>query len=267
MLEKICLQWNDFKENVNIAFGRFRSHKDFTDVTLACEDGQQIEAHKIILAASSPFFEKILESSKKHPHPWIYLRGVQSSVLVPILDFLYFGEVNIDEDTLDSFLAIAEELKLKGLTAEELKLIGLEDKFPQVETEEDQDMSTIAQDDNKTQESMKISGIRERLVKKDVVDSTVYSKRDLKALDEKVKSLMEKGSNMVQNGPKMKTTAFICKVCGKEGRPAQIRDHVEANHLDGIALLCDKILTSSGEACGRTFSGRRNLIKHTTKFH
>ena len=128
-------------------------------------------------------------------------------------------------------------------------------------------MSTNAQDDNKTQESMKISGIRERLVKKDVVDSTVYSKGDLKALDEKVKSLMEKGSNMVQNGPKMKTTAFICKVCGKEGRPAQIRDHVEANHLDGIALPCDKILTSSGEACGRTFSGRRNLIKHTTKFH
>ena len=129
--------------------------------------------HKIILAASSPFFEKILESSKLHPHPWIYLRGVQSSDLVPILDFLYFGEVNIDEDTLDSFLAIAEDLQLKGLTAEELKLIGLKDKFSQVETEEDQDMSTIAQDDNKAQESMKISGIRERLVKKDVVDSTV----------------------------------------------------------------------------------------------
>ena len=65
MSEKLCLQWNDFKENVNNAFGRLRDDKDFTDVTLACEDGQQLEAHKVILAASSPFFEKILEGSKQ----------------------------------------------------------------------------------------------------------------------------------------------------------------------------------------------------------
>ena len=57
MSEKLCLQWNDFKENVNSAFGRLRDDKEFTDVTLACDDGQ-MEAHKVILAASSPFFEK-----------------------------------------------------------------------------------------------------------------------------------------------------------------------------------------------------------------
>ena len=56
MSEKLCLQWNDFKQNVNSAFGSLRNDKDFTNVTLACEDGQEIEAHKVILAASSPFF-------------------------------------------------------------------------------------------------------------------------------------------------------------------------------------------------------------------
>ena len=74
MSDKLCLQWNDFEENVNSAFGRLLEDKEFTDVTLACEDGQQIEAHKVILAASSPFFEKILQKSK-HPHPLIYLNG------------------------------------------------------------------------------------------------------------------------------------------------------------------------------------------------
>ena len=49
--EKLCLQWNDFKQNINAAFGDLRGDKDFTDVTLACEDGQQVEAHKVILAA------------------------------------------------------------------------------------------------------------------------------------------------------------------------------------------------------------------------
>ena len=53
MSEKLCLKWNDFQENVNIAFGNLREDHEFADVTLACEDGQQIEAHKVILAASS----------------------------------------------------------------------------------------------------------------------------------------------------------------------------------------------------------------------
>ena len=96
MSEKLCFQWNDFKENVNSAFGRLRSDKEFTDVTLACEDGQQVEAHKVILAASSPFFEKILQKNK-HPHPLIYLRGFQSQDLLAILDFLYFGEANVSK--------------------------------------------------------------------------------------------------------------------------------------------------------------------------
>ena len=51
MLEKVCLQWNDFKENVVDAFGSLREDNNFADVTLACEDGQQVEAHKVILAA------------------------------------------------------------------------------------------------------------------------------------------------------------------------------------------------------------------------
>ena len=65
MSEKLCLQWNDFEENVKTAFGNLREDKHFTDVTLACEDGQQLEAHKVILAASSPFFQKLLGTWKK----------------------------------------------------------------------------------------------------------------------------------------------------------------------------------------------------------
>ena len=55
MTEKLCLQWNDFKDNVKSAFGNLRESADFADVTLACEDGNQIEAHKVVLTASSPF--------------------------------------------------------------------------------------------------------------------------------------------------------------------------------------------------------------------
>ena len=80
MSEKICLQWNDFQDNVKSAFGNLRKSPDFADVTLACEE---IEAHKIIPAASSPFFQAILKKNK-HTHPLIYLRGMKSNGASPI---------------------------------------------------------------------------------------------------------------------------------------------------------------------------------------
>ena len=76
MSEKLCLQWNDFQDNVKSAFGNLRKDNDFTDVTLACEDGQQVEAHKVILVASRPFFQKLL-GRNKHPHPLIYKKEVE----------------------------------------------------------------------------------------------------------------------------------------------------------------------------------------------
>ena len=52
----------------------------------------------------------------KHRHSLIYMRGIKEDTLVTILDFLYFGETNVEQENLEAFLALAEELRLKGLT-------------------------------------------------------------------------------------------------------------------------------------------------------
>ena len=56
MSEKLCLQWNDFQDTIKSAFGNLREDNDFADVTLACEDDQQVEAHKVILAGKVLFY-------------------------------------------------------------------------------------------------------------------------------------------------------------------------------------------------------------------
>jgi len=48
----------------------------FCDVTLACEDKQKIEAHKGILAASSPVYRELLKDTK-NSHPLLYMRGIK----------------------------------------------------------------------------------------------------------------------------------------------------------------------------------------------
>ena len=117
-MEQLCLQWNDFQETILSSFKDLRQDKDFTDVTLACEDGQQVEAHKIVLTSLSPFFKSIF-SRNNHQRPIFYMRGVKLEQLLAILDFLYCGEANVYQEQFDSFLAIADELKLKGLTGEQ----------------------------------------------------------------------------------------------------------------------------------------------------
>jgi len=112
--EKFCLRWNDFETNISTAFRELRDDKDFFDVTLAC-NGDQIQAHKVILSACSPFFRNILRRNP-HQHPLLYLKGVKYSDLQSVLNFMYHGEVNVAQEELNSFLSVAEELSVKGLT-------------------------------------------------------------------------------------------------------------------------------------------------------
>ena len=113
--EKFCLRWNDFEKNISTAFRELRDDKDFFDVTLACDDRDQLLAHKVILSACSPFFRSVLRRNP-HQHPLLYLKGVKYTDLQSVLNFMYHGEVNVAQDELNSFLAVAEDLRVKGLT-------------------------------------------------------------------------------------------------------------------------------------------------------
>jgi len=113
--EKFCLRWSDFENNISKAFRELKNDEDFFDVTLAC-DGKQLQAHKVILCACSPFFKSVLKQNK-HPHPLLYLKGVKYEEILSILDFMYYGEANVTQVDLSSFLATAEDLQVKGLSA------------------------------------------------------------------------------------------------------------------------------------------------------
>ena len=79
---------------------------------------------------------------------------------------------------------------------------------------------------------------------------------DLDELEERVKSMMEKGQNRYTGGSGF---ADVCKVCGKEGRGTAIKDHIEANHLEGIIIPCN--------LCDKTFRSRNGFRLHMRQKH
>ena len=254
MSETICLNWNNFQDNVKSAFGNLRDDQDFADVTLACEGGQKIEAHKVILAASSPVLQNLLNLNK-HPHPLIYMRGMKSEDLSAIIDFLYYGSANVYQENLESFLSIAEEFQLKGLR-------GQDNNRKEKKPDEIGNQSSNSRNKELKSKYEVIPANSTKLAFNDEVPiskfddqgimmPTDYNATDLGELDEKVKSMMEKGHNTL---PNRSEKASVCKVCGKEGQWVAIRDHIEANHLEGISLPCN--------ICGKIFKSRLQLRKH-----
>ena len=253
MSEKLCLQWNDFQKNVKTAFRNLREDKYLTDVTLVCEDGRPLEAHKVILAASSPFFQKLLERNK-HPHPLVYMRGLKSDDLLAIVDFLYCGEANVYQENLDSFLAIAEELQLKGLMG---KMNEHVENTICDEKPESQIMAPttkpFSRNGTKTFQNRQITNKAET---NNTVALSSHFSGDLEDLEQRVQSMMEKSQNKLANGHQK---ADMCKVCGKEGKRNVIKDHIEANHLEGIVLPCNN--------CEKTFRCRSGLRTHMQRGH
>ena len=111
------LQWDDFESNTRTSFRELREDSKFFDVTLCCDNGTDVvPAHQLILASCSPLFHKILSRQRNQEKAFLYLKGVCIEELQAVLDFIYHGEVNIAQDSINRFLAVAEELSIKGLT-------------------------------------------------------------------------------------------------------------------------------------------------------
>ena len=231
--EKLCLKWNDFQDIVQTSFADLKSDTDFTDVTLACED-QSIKAHKVILSACSPFFRKLLKTHS-HPHPLIYMRGMKSNDLTALVDFIYLGEASVFQDHLESFLALAEELELRGFndSSEEKAAEHPKESFTQNERHADQKQF-------KTEGVVSDVKHKSKTFEGEMVP--IQTKAKLNSIIEpdtlaQIQLMIEKGID-----------GFFCTNCGyKSNQRGHLREHVE-KHIEGLEYpcsLCNKVYRSS----------------------
>uniref|UniRef100_A0A8D9BL35 Protein tramtrack, alpha isoform n=1 Tax=Cacopsylla melanoneura TaxID=428564 RepID=A0A8D9BL35_9HEMI len=112
--QRFCLRWNNHQSNLLSVFDQLLHDESFVDVTLAV-DGRYLKAHKIVLSACSPYFQALFVG---HPdrHPIVILKDIPYVDMRSLLDFMYRGEVSVDQDRLTLFLKVAESLRIKGLT-------------------------------------------------------------------------------------------------------------------------------------------------------
>ena len=230
------MKWNDFQKNIVSAYHDLRTDVDFSDVTLMCEEDQQIEAHKVILTASSPFFSKILQRNK-HPHPMIYMRGLKAKDLVAMVDFIYLGEAKIYQEDLDAFLALADELQVTGLS-------GL--PIPVTEIQQYKNYLKI---ESLPQEKVTVEAA---LLNQHptVLENGIASFKTLVSFDPYTEDLKVKISSMIEevddgiNNRKCK----VCQKTTKSGTQRQAMERHIETHIEGVSHtcnLCQKVSRSS----------------------
>jgi hypothetical protein len=177
------------------------------------------------------------------------MRGVKMYNLLALVDFLYYGEANVYQENLEDFLVVAEELQLKGLSGENEE--PFETKVDEnIKMEEPNPVKTKTIHSNNTLADFKLTqGFSEESV------SGYSASVDIEGLDAKIESMMIKtDSGMARHGNQKQAK---CTICGKEDRRSHLKEHIEANHIEGISHICN--------ICGKASrSGHNHIIEIIT---
>ena len=233
MSEKFCLKWNDFQSNVCHSFSLLRNEDYLHDVTIVTDDQVQIAAHKLVLSASSEYFKSIFRKNK-HPNPLLCLEGVSSKDVRNVMDYIYNGEVQIFQEDLDSFLTVAQRLKLEGLLTD-----------PNANQEEQENIDV-------TNYEAKIkpdpSDRHEKVISK--WSSTDINPQNISELNEKIEQHIVKNLD----------GTYSCQICEKNSgrKKDHIKNHIET-HIEGLSFNCPM--------CEKTFRSRPSLAMHKNKNH
>ena len=252
----IVYKWNDFQTNITSSYKELRQDLVFADVTLACEGNQQIDAHKVILASASKVIKGILVGNK-HVKPLLYMRGISFKDMLSVVDFIYHGEVNIDQEDLNDFLALAEDLQLKGLSGSKEFL----DETPVKERSKWQTEHTVdsqllqpteteSQESNTCAEKVMIPVHNTVSTFEETKPSVLFKEGVNDELNKTINSMLHKVEGI-----------WTCNVCGKTDNRNllfNIKRHIEV-HIEGISLPCSH--------CKKVFKSRSNLQNHIYRNH
>ena len=94
-----------------------RTHESFCDVTIKVK-GKEFKAHRVVLAAASPFFLTLLTSDMRESNEQVIkieLEEATAPVMEDVLKYIYTGNATVADERAHNLFATADYLLLPGL--------------------------------------------------------------------------------------------------------------------------------------------------------
>jgi len=270
--EKFCLRWNDFEKNISSSFRELKEDKDFFDVTIACDDNQ-IQGHKVILSACSPFFRSILKKNP-HQHPLLYLKGVKYEEILLVLNFMYHGEVNVAQDELNSFLTVAEDLQVKGLTQNQSKpsrAVEEPNTLRKYGVEEDQGSRSLRQPSRPkpsfSHHTQPLPITEKIQARKEIQEISPYIKTEAPVVldEDNSQQLVESSDYQTEQGYEYEQSYQDDTIMYQEGEMQMNMDQMENNTQDLNESWDGHLLQFPCEYCEKVFRNKRAYYNHVNK--
>ena len=93
-----------------------RRQDHLCDITLVTKDGNEFKAHRNVLSAASPFFFKLHQSGMKENREGIVrFEEISGAVMESVLEFIYTGSVDVNQENSKDLIAAANYLFIPGL--------------------------------------------------------------------------------------------------------------------------------------------------------
>ena len=269
--ETLTINWDDFSATLAERFEILLREAKFSDVTLVSGDGQKIFAHQAILATGSIFFKNLLEAESR---PLIFMRRVDSSLLKPLLNFLYIGKAQVREDLLTDFVALGADLGVEGLA----NLCDLDQRGVHIENGEKEEYNTVSEEKYNTMVEEKYNTVSEE-------KNNTVSEENNASLQEVAKKPVSKSRENRIDGTRKKQMKYHrelpktyhtdsekivvpikdengfhkCNYCERKiSDKSNFKKHIRADHLM-IVLRC--------KDCDYSTKHVSNLTAHVKKAH
>lgn len=114
------MTFTNYKPALYKRFAEMFKRKDLTDAILICEN-QHIHVHKFLLSASSSFFNKIFKAPGTQT---LHIRNVKYADLLTCLEYIYKGEVALQQNKVGAFLSAAKNLSIP-ITSDDIESVTL----------------------------------------------------------------------------------------------------------------------------------------------
>ena len=273
--ENFRLDWHDHTDHLRSMLHDMRKTRQYTDVTIVCDDLREFKAHKVVLSACSLAFKTMLERNDTK-NPTIFLRDINSEQMEFLLQFMYLGNTQIEKASVTEFLKVAQDLKVEELVT---NTTGVETSHPQTQPMEVEKQSEGFKNvDVKPSSPSKINEpekfdcsqcdvffSRERNLKRHV---RRFHPSPVPKTKPSTNQKIEESTTVVPSpvsNPSLDVPNFvICPKCNyKADSKDQLNLHTQFVHIDEenekSSVFCEK--------CGFCAETNDQLIAHTKKMH
>ena len=258
------LRLDSYPQHLEDIMKKLLSLEEFADVTLVCDDGKHIKAHRNILSICSPVLKNILQIDQRNV-PIIYLRGINHYEMEAIIKFIYLGQASVLKTKVDSFLQVADNLKIKELTQMgEERGRDVNDLI---------DKNTTKKSDNNSQEII-IDNDEEGEIKEATIsldDSEAMIIEDLKLSEKNTCDNKEKAEENYNDEECNAFEDFVDQVLNtheeleeqeKSMNKVKKEPKTVSNNKDK-----DVLLDKTCDECGKVFAKKKNLAWHKITVH